>query len=128
MKLYPYFDLPYQIYLDEAYSFFKSNYIQQFIVDIYKNMANCTIEAFALPLTYEYNGYTIVLLIDYNDSDLYSIQIDNNKLNSFIKIKKDFDSICKAICDIKNCTLPLIRNGTSNTDHINLDLYNYVVV
>lgn len=126
MKLYPYYQAPYQLYIDEVYHFFQSNYIQQFIVDMYKNKPIDSLDTIALALTYEYNSYTLVLLIDYSDPELYSVQIDNQ--NSSISIKKDMDSIYKAICDIKNGTLPLIENGTSDTTHINFDIYNYLIV
>jgi len=126
MKLYPYYNLP--ISIDEAYYFFDSVCIQQFIVELYNIKPADALDTIALCITHEYNGYSIILLIDYNDPELYCIRIDNIKINRSIKIKKDMESIYKAICDIKNGTLPLIENETINTNHIKVNLYDYIII
>jgi len=122
MKDYPYYQIQ-KIDIDYLYNFFAYDGIKKFIVDMYKFKPINSLDTMAIPLINECNGYTIILMIDFENKDeLYTIHIYHLKNNLSFEIKKDNNSIRRAISDIKDSFISIAFINPSS-----ISLFDYVI-
>lgn len=123
MKTYPYYRIK-KIDIDDLYNFFRYNCIERFLVDMYKFKPINSLDTMAIPLIRECNGYTIIIMIDFENKDeLYKIHIHHLRNNVHLEIKKDYDSIRRAINDIKDSFISIAFLNPSSTP-----LFDYVIL
>lgn len=122
MKTYPYYRIK-KIDIDHLYNFFRYNCIERFLVDMYKFKPINSLDTMAIPLIHECNGYTVIIMIDFGNKDeLYKIHIHHLRNNVHLEIKKDNDSIRRAINDIKDSFISIAFLNPSSTP-----LFDYIL-
>jgi len=121
-KTYPYYQVK-KIDIDCLYDFFRYNCIERFIVDMYRFKPINSLDTMAIPLINECNGYTIMIMIDFENKDeLYKIHVYHLRNKVYLEIKKDYDSIRRAINDIKDNFISIAFLNPSSTP-----LFDYVI-
>ena len=112
-----------KIHIDSLYNFFACNDIERFIVDMYIFKPINSLDTMAIPLIDECNGYTIIIMIDFqNTHELYKLHIYHLQNKVSLRIKTDHRSIRRAISDIKDSFISIAFLNPSSRS-----LFDYVV-
>lgn len=122
IKTYPLYNIA-KIDIDALYNFFAYNNIERFIVDMYRFKPINSLDTMAIPLINDCNGYTIIIMIDFqNTHELYTLHIYHLENKVSLRIKTDHRSIRRAISDIKDSFISIAFLNPSSRS-----LFDYVI-